>query len=130
MAPPKKITDELVETVAHLLSRGHPKGSIKRVIAERVGGRMHPSSVEKVLRLARDMIATGPASETTDYLRAESLEFYRSVTRNPKASERDRIAARVQIDRLLGLEMPPAPPSVAPLPTEVRIVVAGDAPDG
>lgn len=119
-----------MEHVAQAMARGTLKGDVKRLIAEKAGEKLHPSTVEKVLKMARESIASTVGREEADYLRAESLEFYRSITRNPESSDRDKIAARVQIDRLLGLELPPAPPEPRPLPTEIRVVVADAPPSG
>lgn len=62
-------------------------------------------TVERYLRRAREQMVE-ETGQPKDVLRAESVEFYRTVCQDSDAEDRDRIKARERIDKVLGLEAP------------------------
>lgn len=86
---------------------------IKRSVATKYG--ISTRSVERYLRRAREQMVA-ETGQPKDVLRAESVEFYRTVCQTqpvrgpdgepPLVTTRDRLLARERIDRVLGLEAP------------------------
>ena len=98
------VTDDLVLFVRDMLAKGMRKGEIKRALAEELGEdhKPCPRSVETLLKRARETMReeSGISKEAhTD----ESVEFYKSVLRDPDAKTGAKLHARQQLDRIYGI---------------------------
>lgn len=97
-------TDELIELVAEMLGKCWKKGAIKRAIVE-INGGVSPcrQTMEKILSLGRALLRQQLELSPGD-AKGESVEFYRMVIADEKASWSDRLKAREALDALLGLD--------------------------
>lgn len=96
--------DELVEFVAEALAAGWKKHALKSRLETELGMSIHIATYETLLRRARELLLATTKVGRDEHL-AESLEFYRSITRDPHAKQSDKINARKQIDKIIGLEV-------------------------
>lgn len=104
----KPTEDELetrVELVVRLLAIGARKTTIKKVVRDHA---QQPDlcarTIESYIARARDVLLAELAADRRLF-RAESLETYRRIKADPKASHRDQLAAQERIDKLLALEL-------------------------
>lgn len=100
MARPRKITPDCIRIARELSARRIPKGTIKRTLAEQFG--LSARSIETVFARAREEALAEFGKPKAEH-QSDSLEFYQTVIRDPKASNKDKIRAQEGIDRLLGL---------------------------
>lgn len=100
MARPRKITEECMRVARELVARRFTKGTIKVALAKQFD--LTARSIETVLSRVRVEMAQEFGRPKVEH-QEDALEFYRSVIRDPKASNKDKIRAQEGIDRLLGL---------------------------
>ena len=100
MARPRKISDEAIRVARELMARRMPKATIKTVLDKTF--QLGPRSCETVFARVREEI-NREFDRPKEQHQADSMSFYESVIRDPKASNRDKIRAQEGIDRLLGL---------------------------
>lgn len=145
---------EIEDLTYSLLSAGLLKSQIKKQLRnwakkkEKEIATAHPGiqiqmdarTIERYLSRARGRLVE-ESGKSKEELRAESLNFYLTITRDITADPRSRIQARERIDRLYGLDQPikvaPTDPSGdrpysnlsdAELATRIaELVAAGDA---
>lgn len=80
---------------------------IKRAMKANFG--MSSRTAERYMSRARARMKAEYAAkvnEGTDLLKMESVNFYRSVIRDPAAMTQDKIRAQERLDKLFGLDMP------------------------
>jgi hypothetical protein len=94
---------ERVEFTRELLAAGRNFGEIKRQLRAKFGEIGHRQIARYVARAReKNLKVLGiPRPEAV----ADSYNFYLSVIADPKATDRDRLQARLLIDKLLGLQL-------------------------
>lgn len=105
------VTDQLVESVAELLACQTPKHEIKKFLYDYNGIlhgveepiRVAPSTVEKALRLARDLLAIKAKQERGGMV-AEVLEYYRFCIRDTSVPVREKLRAMEGLRTMMGLD--------------------------
>lgn len=98
---------EREDFIYDLLAQYRLKSTIKRLFMKKF--KCNYRTVEKYLARARARMKAEYAAkvnEGTDLLKMESVNFYRSVIRDPAAMTQDKIRAQERLDKLFGLDMP------------------------
>lgn len=101
--PTKAQKEQRLTFVLNLLAQGCRRGEIKRRFGEEFD--CQGRTAETYIRRARE-IAREAAGQDRDEMVFEALRFYRAMINDNKISAADRIRARKQLDRLMGLDAP------------------------
>lgn len=97
------VCDEIVDYVVDLIGRRFRKSQIKSCLAKINGGKRVKSWVaEKIIGLARQRIREIYKTDPVEF-KGAAIEFYESILRG-KYSLKYKLQARLQLDKLLGLE--------------------------
>jgi hypothetical protein len=95
--------EERTEFVRELLAAGKYTSEIKRRFRKKYGDHDHATILRYVAR-AREENRKALGIDRSDAT-AESYNFYLSVIAHPKAAFKDRLQARLLIDKLLSLQL-------------------------
>ena len=103
----EETSEEIYQFVRQLSDMRVRKGTIKRAVRERFPETRGTGfrQIERQLKRAREE-RLKEAGKTVHEFRAESVAFYDAVAGDPKASHKDRIAARKAADDLVGAKKP------------------------
>jgi len=124
---PKPTNRELadrVDFVARLMAKGRTKTEIHRATEERYGVGWRTS--DRYMARVRDDWGRHARSDVAA-VRAESIQVYEEIMRDPKASAQARIKARERIDLLFGADAPKrfehSGPDGLPIPVAEKVVI-------
>lgn len=92
---------QLIDVIKKLMSVGTYTYDIKIVISKKYG--LSQRSVERYITRARKEMVDY-FKKPVEQFRAESYCFYRSVLKDPRSTQGERLRARERLDKLLGLD--------------------------
>lgn len=102
----KATNDEIerrVEETAFLLAAGSTKSDLHQAIGQKYN--LHWRTVDIYIARARAFLLK-QANKTRDEVRADAVNFYESILKNPTSTTRERLQARTRLDEIYGIDAP------------------------
>jgi hypothetical protein len=127
MAQTKLEIDKRVDFAADILLRHHRRTDQLEAVCKEFNIEWRQAT--RYLTQARERILEATKKSRDEHL-AEAVDFYESITKNPLCQTKDRIAARKQLDRAVGIGVATQsvlPVIVDPLSTLDLAAVAAEA---
>jgi hypothetical protein len=106
--PTKDEIHERLNFITRLIPKARTKSEIKAAFRLQYGD-MSARNIERYITKAYALMQEGLSASDKDEMRVQSLVFYRSIILRPDATDRDKIRAQAQIDKLMGLAAPSTP---------------------